>query len=179
MLERMDRADVLVVGLGAMGAATAYQLSKSGASVIGIDRYSPPHELGASYGGTRLTRQAVGENGPYVPLILRSNEIWRDLEDLTGENILEQTGGLIMQGASSQFGARGVSDFLASTVNAAKAYGIEHRMLDTEDIRMEFPQFQLAEDHTGYYEPGSGFVRPETAIRAQLQLAKNTELSLS
>ena len=59
MLEQ--RCDVAVVGLGAMGAATLYQLAKAGANVVGIDRYVPPHDQGSSHGDTRITRLAVGE----------------------------------------------------------------------------------------------------------------------
>lgn len=47
--------DVIVLGLGAMGAATLYQLAKRGVRVAGIDRYAPPHELGSSHGATRIT----------------------------------------------------------------------------------------------------------------------------
>ncbi|MEO6394100.1 MAG: N-methyl-L-tryptophan oxidase, partial [Pyrinomonadaceae bacterium] len=39
----MKEFDVIVVGLGAMGAASVYQLSKSSGSVLGIDQFSPPH----------------------------------------------------------------------------------------------------------------------------------------
>jgi sarcosine oxidase len=38
----VNRADVIVIGLGAMGAAAVFQLGKRGADVIGIDRYCPP-----------------------------------------------------------------------------------------------------------------------------------------
>src|SRR5438270_589029 len=40
--------DVAVVGLGAMGSAAAYHLSKRGCNVLGIDRFSPPHAHGAT-----------------------------------------------------------------------------------------------------------------------------------
>ncbi len=43
------RCEVAMVGLGAMGAATAYQLAKSGVRVIGVDRYHPPHTQGSSH----------------------------------------------------------------------------------------------------------------------------------
>ena len=78
-----------MIGLGAMGAATAFQLGKRGADVIGIDRYCPPHAFGASWGDTRITRQAIGEGMAYVPLVLRSHEIWRELEAATGASISE------------------------------------------------------------------------------------------
>ena len=54
--------DVIVIGLGAMGSATAYQLARRGARVLGIDRFHPPHELGSSHGATRITRLSVDPN---------------------------------------------------------------------------------------------------------------------
>jgi sarcosine oxidase len=47
------RTDVAVIGLGAMGAAALYQLVKRGISAIGLDRFTPPHDLGSSHGETR------------------------------------------------------------------------------------------------------------------------------
>jgi sarcosine oxidase len=168
----VDQADAIVIGLGAMGAATAFQLGKRGVNVIGIDRYWPPHGFGASWGDTRITRQAIGEGMAYVPLVLRSHEIWRELEAATGVSILEPNGMLIMQPTSCAVGLHGTVDFVGSTVAAARAHGIEHQVLSTDQLRSTFPQFNMREDHQGYYEPGGGFVRSEAAIRAQLQLAK-------
>jgi sarcosine oxidase len=53
--------DVAVVGLGAAGAATLYQLARRGVRVVGIDRFSPPHVYGSTHGDTRITREAIGE----------------------------------------------------------------------------------------------------------------------
>jgi sarcosine oxidase len=46
-----------------MGSAALYQLVRRGEKVIGIDRFVPSHANGSSHGGTRVTREAVGE-GP-------------------------------------------------------------------------------------------------------------------
>src|SRR3954468_22403660 len=88
--------DVAVVGLGAMGAATLYQLAKRGLPVVGIDRHQPPHEHGSSHGETRITRRAVGEGADYVPLVTRSHAIWRELEQTTGMTLLVACGGLVV-----------------------------------------------------------------------------------
>ena len=53
--------DLIIVGLGAMGAAALYQAAKRGVDLLGIDRFDPPHEMGSSHAETRLTRMAVGE----------------------------------------------------------------------------------------------------------------------
>src|SRR5580765_8568162 len=96
------RYDVVVAGLGAMGSAAAYQLAKAGASVLGVDRYAPPHTLGSTHGDTRITREAIGEGLEYVPLVQRSHQIWRELENQVGGELFRSCGGLVMATQSSQ-----------------------------------------------------------------------------
>ena len=80
-----DKFGTIVLGLGAMGGATVYQLAKGGNKVLGIDQFSPPHIYGSSHGDTRITRQAIGEGEQYTPLALRSYEIWEAIEKETGK----------------------------------------------------------------------------------------------
>ncbi len=163
--------DVIVVGLGAMGSAATYQLAKSGAKVLGIDRYSPPHIYGSTHGDTRITRLGIGEGAEYVPLVQRSHEIWREIEQEVGYELFDQCGGLVMavQGGP---GLHGVNQFLNQTIAAAKQYGIKHETLTTEQIKTRFPQFHLSGTEDGYYEPEAGLLRPEKCVQAQLELAK-------
>ncbi|HEY1715587.1 MAG TPA: N-methyl-L-tryptophan oxidase [Solirubrobacteraceae bacterium] len=159
----MFSADVIVVGLGAMGSAACRQLAARGVSVIGIDRYAPPHAWGSTHGDTRITRLAIGEGREYVPLARRSHELWREIEAESGEALLTQTGIVVLAHPSSVF--------LAETRAAALQYRIEHRDLTNADVRAEFPMFAAGETTVGYYEPGAGYVRPERAVAAQLALA--------
>lgn len=154
---------MIVVGLGAMGSATCRQLAARGVSVIGIDRYAPPHPWGSTHGDTRITRLAIGEGREYVPLARRSHELWRELEAETGEELLTQTGIVILGHPSSMF--------LAETRAAAREYGIEHRDLTNDDVRAEFPMFAAGEQTVAYYEPEAGYLRPERAVAAQVTLA--------
>src|SRR4249919_278915 len=116
--------DVVVAGLGAMGAAASYQLAKTGVRVLGLDRYQPPHTLGSTHGDTRITRVAVGEGLAYVPLVRRSHEIWREIEDRTGTEILSQCGGLVLAPPAASFAMHGSESFLEHTVAAAVAYDL-------------------------------------------------------
>jgi sarcosine oxidase len=165
--------DAIVLGLGAMGSAAVYQLAKRGKKVLGLDQYAPPHTLGSTHGDTRITRQAIGEGAEYVPLSLRSYEIWREIERLTGRDLLTVTGGLIMASQSSHTPQHGAENFLQTTTDAARRYDIPHEVLDTAEIRTRFPQFQLFGDELGYYEKPAGFLRPERCIEAQLALAQH------
>jgi monomeric sarcosine oxidase len=167
-----ERCDVVVLGLGAMGAATVYQLAKAGSNVVGIDRHHPPHNLGSSHGDTRITRLSVGEGAQYVPIVRNSHRIWRELEQLSGESLFEQSGLLVLT-SSPEFDPNDKTDFTLRTIGLAQAYGIEHDVLSAEQIRQRFPQFANVHDTAiGYFEPGGGFVRPERCIDVQLKLAE-------
>lgn len=161
----------IVLGLGAVGSAAVYQLARRGAKVIGIDRFSPPHALGSSHGETRITRLAIGEGSQYTPLVLRSHEIWRELEAQTGERLLEVTGGLWISSPARKAETH-VANFFDNTLAAARRFGVEHELLDAAAIRRRFPQFKVADNESGYYEPGAGYLRPEACVAAHLALAQ-------
>lgn len=174
----MNKYDVIVVGLGAMGSASVYQLAKAGVNVLGIDQFAPPHKLGSTHGDTRITRLAIGEGMEYVPLVQRSHEIWCEVESETGYELLTQCGGLIMC-IGNGYGQHHSGDFLQNTYDAADAYGIKHEKLTGEQIKSRFPQFNIRGDEKGYYEPEAGYLRPEKCVEAQLELAKKYGATLN
>jgi len=167
----VNRFDVIVLGLGAAGSATLYQLAKRGAKVLGIDRYAPPHAQGSTHGDTRVTRLAIGEGVHYTPLAKRSHQIWRELEAATGQELLTECGGLILSSGPDEKMFHGAS-FFPTTVAAARRHGIPHELLAAADIRRRFPPFAIDDSTRGYFEPSAGFVRPEACVRAQLAQAE-------
>jgi len=167
----MAQYDVALIGLGAMGAATALQLAKRGARVIGFDRFAPPHVFGSSHGGTRVTRLAIGEGDHLTPLAMRSHQLWREIEHETGTELLNETGLLIIS-SDNNAAQTHVAGFFGKTVVAAEKFHIAHELLGAAQIRRRWPQFQVRDDEIGYFEPSGGFVRPEACVRAQLSLAR-------
>lgn len=164
--------DVLVIGLGAFGSATLYQLARRGVRAIGIDRFTPPHDRGSSHGETRITRLAVGEGAAYVPLVRRSHQIWSALQAEHGETLYQPTGGLIMGSADGSSQHHGRPDFVRRTIDLAREHGIAHEVLNAAEVQARFPQFQLRGDELAYYEPASGVLRPERCIATQLAAAQ-------
>ena len=163
-------ADVIVVGLGAMGSAALYQLAKKGIKAIGIDQFRPPHTFGSSYGETRIVRQVTGQAIEYTPLALRAYEIWREVEEEAKRKLLTITGGLIVE-AENSLSARKESEYLPVIKEAATTYGIAHDILSNADLTKRFPQFRFPNNERGYYEYGAGYARPELCIETQLALA--------
>jgi sarcosine oxidase len=171
-------ADVIVIGLGAMGAAATWQLARLGARVLGIDRFAPPHDFGSSHGLTRITRLAVGEGAEYLPLVRRSHELWREIEAATGQTLMRQTGGLVIGRRAGGAGMHGQADFVANTLAVARQGGIDHEELNAASVRERWPQFVLAEDERACHEPSAGVLFPQACIGAQLSLARQAGAQL-
>lgn len=164
------RGEVIVVGLGAMGAAVSWQLARRGVDVVGLDRYVPPHDGGSSHGESRISRLATGEGAEYVPLVRRAHELWREIEAESGHTLLTQTGGIVIGEPDS--------DFLERTRGIASGHGIAHENLDGAELQRRFPMFAAGETAHAYYEPEAGYVRPEAAVAAQLGLAAKSGAQL-
>ena len=165
--------DVAVLGLGAMGSAAAYQLGKSaGLSILGLDRYRPPHVHGSSHGDTRATRAAPFEGDELVPLVRRSIDIYRDeLEPATGSKLFTRSGGLII-GRPGAEGYHNVANPFQSTVAAAERYGVSYEVLTPGEVADRYPSVCLQPDERAYFEPDGGFLYAEACVRAHLQLAE-------
>ena len=167
----VNKFDTIVCGLGAMGSAAVYQLAKRGNKVLGLDRFSPPHANGSSHGESRIIRQAIGEGEEYVPLVLRSYELWREIEKAAGRELLKITDGLTLESQNSEGVLHGRLDFLDQAIRCAEKFNIRHEIFETADIRKRYPQFAVT-DERAYFEYETGFLRPELCIEAQLHLAR-------
>lgn len=172
MSDFRSKYDVVVIGLGAVGSATLFQLSKSGKRILGIDRFEPPHTLGSSHGESRITRLAVGEGEDYVELAKRSHQIWREIEAETGAQIMTTTSGILMDSGTQPWAKHGSEGFWDRTVSFAKRQDIGHEILDSDQLKSRFPAFQLEPSGRAYLEFEAGFLRPELAIQTQLNLAR-------
>ena len=168
----MSIYDTIVIGLGAMGSATLFQLAQRGVRVLGIDQYHPPHTLGSTHGETRITRLAVGEGAAYVPLVRRSHEIWREIEAQTGVTLMHETGGYIIGPKESQVQFHGQQDFVRKSTQLAQQYDIPHVLQSAAQVRERLPTLVLEDHCHAFYEPTGGVVNPELAVEIQLKLAQ-------
>src|SRR6476659_5721358 len=88
----IEKFDVIVAGVGGMGAAACYHLARRELKVLGLERFGIPHAMGSSHGVNRIIRLAYYEDPSYVPLLRPAFELWRELERGFGEQLLFITG---------------------------------------------------------------------------------------
>ncbi len=151
----------IVLGLGAMGSATAHHLARRGRRVLGLERFTPAHDRGSSHGKSRIIRLAYAEDPAYVPLLRRAYELWHELDASADERVIDLTGGLMLGAADSPL--------VAGAARSAREHGLAHELLDAPAIRRRFPQFNVPDGAVGLYEDAGGVVYPEAAIRAHLR----------
>ncbi|WP_435743165.1 FAD-dependent oxidoreductase [Microbacterium sp. PMB16] len=88
---RADAADVVVVGGGVMGLATAWELTRRGIRPLVLERFARGHHEGASHGATRNFNNAYIEEH-FLDLLVRSREGWDALASIDGEPLLRLHG---------------------------------------------------------------------------------------
>ncbi len=156
--------DVIVVGLGGMGSAAAWRLARRGQRVLGLEQFGPAHARGSSHGSTRMIRQAYFEDPAYVPLLLRSYELWEELSRTVGQPLIHDTGGLMI--------GLPTSSTVAGTLRSAQTWDLPHETLDAAQTTALFPTLTLSPEEMAVYEPAAGWVPPEQTVRAHLDLAR-------
>ena len=155
--------DVIVIGVGGMGSAACYELSRRGARVLGLERFDIPHAMGSSHGVTRIIRLAYYEDPSYVPLLKRAYERWRALERDAGERLLHITGSI---DASHADGA-----VFGGSLTSCQLHGLDHEVLTGTELNARFPGFHLPDDHLALLQPDGGFLLSERCIVAHVELA--------
>ncbi|MED3563381.1 N-methyl-L-tryptophan oxidase [Bacillus xiapuensis] len=162
--------DVIVIGAGSMGMAAGYFLSKSGKRTLLIDSFNPPHDKGSHHGDTRIIRHAYGEGEEYVPLALKAQELWNDLENMTGKKLFLQTG-VLNVGMEK-------TDFIQNIISSSKTYSLPLDVLDCNEVNKRWPGITLPNEYIGCFEPTSGVLKCEDCISAYRELAEQHGTSI-
>ena len=156
--------DVIIIGLGGMGSATAAHLASRGQRVLGLEQFDMLHERGSSHGLTRIIRLAYHEHPSYVPLLRRAYVLWHDLEAQVGMPLLVTTGSL-------EGGPEDGATFTGA-LDAARLHDLPHDVLDAADIARRFPAYRnLPADTRAVLQPDGGFLLAERTMLAHVKVA--------
>jgi sarcosine oxidase len=155
----MDRAQVVVVGAGVMGSATARTLGERGVDTILLEQFRVGHARGSSHGAVRIFRLTYPQTD-YVRMAQRALDSWRDLEAKSGETLLVQTGGL-------DFGP-GVDE----CAEAMTECGLPGEWLTARAVEERFPVFSLHDVDRVLWHEQTGICMADRAVAAQARLAR-------
>ena len=157
--------DAIVVGLGAIGSAAAYWLSRRlGDRVLGLEQFELGHAMGAGQDHSRIIRLSY-HRPDYVRLARRAYDAWAEVEAASGTRIVTPTGGL-------DIGPRDGAIPLADYIAAMTAEGVPFEHLDGPEIQRRWPQWRLGDEHHGLYQADAGIADPNRGNAAHQRLAR-------
>ncbi len=163
--------DLIVVGLGALGAGAAYWAStRPGARVLGLEQFEFGHANGASADHSRIIRLSY-HRPDYVRLAKRAYESWAVVEAEAGERIVTVTGGLDLWPADPAIPKADYTESLA-------AEGVPFELLDAREVMHRWPQWRLDEGTTAMFQAQGGLADPFKGNAAHLRLAAGRGASL-
>ena len=150
-------ADIVVIGAGITGVATARALAQAGRGVILVEQFGLGHERGSSHGASRIFRLSYPDPH-YVRLAQGALQSWRELEAECGEQLIVQTGGL-------DFGPAA-----AETARALAACGVRYELLTGAQVSERWPIAAEADEQV-LYQPDGGITLADRGHGALLAAA--------
>ncbi|MDL2353958.1 MAG: FAD-binding oxidoreductase [Pseudomonadota bacterium] len=168
-------ADVVIIGGGLMGAATAFFLRRRGVSVIVLERGLVGQQAsGTNFGNVRRQARFL----PQLPLANRAHAVWCKLPELIGDDVeFLPSGHIRIAYTDEQVGV------LEKYARDAREYGLDLEMYGGEAMRARYP-FLGREVRAASLAPADGHANPRlaapafarAAIRNGARVFENTEV---
>jgi monomeric sarcosine oxidase len=154
----VERVEVVVVGAGLMGSATAWALGARGVPALLLEQFGLGHSRGSSHGATRIFRLSHPEPG-YVRMAVLAGEAWARLAREAGEELVVTTGGLDAGPAA------------ADCASALRECGVAHSWLTDDQAPERFPGIAVRPGERMLFQPDSGVCLADRAVAALQRLA--------
>ena len=162
--------DAVVVGLGGIGSAAAWQLARRGASVVGLEQFELGHLRGASHDTSRILRRSYHTPG-YVRLAGEAYDDWSDVELAAGERLVTRTGGLDLFPPGA---AIPVDDYGTSMA----AEGVPFEVLGAADVAARWPAMRVPDGTLALWQDDTAVVPAGRTTRVLQRLAAGAGATL-
>lgn len=150
--------DVIVIGAGIAGSASAWRLATEGLDVCLMDQHLTPGTHGSSHGETRLVRRAYFEHPDYVPLLEHAYTLWDELSAAAGKPLFERNG-FLLGGPENDPVVQGVRQ-------SSELHGVPVETLSVQDTQALIPSIITPKGFSVLLERDAGYVLVEDSLTA-------------
>jgi len=156
-------AEVVIIGGGIMGVATAWFLAQDGVNVVLCEKgHIAGEQSSRNWGWIRKQGRDVRE----LPMMIESHRIWRGFEEETGEDVGYTEGGCYYLGATE----KSVETY-ESWIPTAKEFELDTRVLLRDELSSHFEN--TSQTWPGaLYTPSDGRAEPHKAVPAMARVAR-------
>lgn len=163
---------IVVIGCGGLGSAALHWLAQeAGGAVLGLEQFALGHDRGASQDHSRIIRHAQHQDA-YADLAPAAYDAWHAVEEASGVQLLTRTGGLVIEDVAAREGVATGTRNIAGYVDVMRRHGVEHELLDADEITRRWPQFRLSGSERGIHQAESGIVDAAKANAVHVALAR-------
>ncbi|KAI0810086.1 hypothetical protein GGR55DRAFT_689257 [Xylaria sp. FL0064] len=162
--------DVVVVGGGPVGLATAYEVAKTGARVIVLEKNNFFNHAGSSNDLARMFRTMYTEDS-MADLAKESLGFWDILKKDSGTSLRWMTG--LLNFGDKDFGENTAEGTLLGPIPNLERLGMAYTKLSAEEIENRYPFKNLAAEWIGLYAPDNGIINVQLLLRTLLSLAQH------
>jgi sarcosine oxidase len=159
----MSSFDVVIVGAGVMGTATALELTAQGCKVALVDQSNLPNPKGASIDHSKVFRFAYPDPF-YVRLAVDSLNLWEMLEEESGQRLMTESG-LVLLGVND-------GSFEIDSHDALRGLGLETTLSRSQELVSRFSQFNPAAYKFAVYDPSGRILHAERCVKSMLDIAR-------
>jgi len=167
---KTENYDVIVIGGGAIGLASAFHLGKRKAKTLVLEQFTFINQLGSSAGVSRQFRIPYPDQY-MVQMALDAQPYWDELEKQTTETLLDRVGTL-------WFGDPAVHSTegnIAEAEQALKALNVPYQTLTAQEIEEKYPFRNLPATYTGLFQPDGASINFKATIETLLNLSNKEE----
>lgn len=161
--------DVVVIGGGPIGLASAYRCAKAGKSVLLLERFNFFNQSGSSNDLVRMFRTMYTQ-GFMADLAFQSISVWQDLESDSGQALIWMSGLLNFGDPNYESGPEGN---LMAPIKNMERLGLPYKMLNVAQIMRQYPLRKLPGNFVGVFAPTNGCINVPLLLRSLYRLAQS------
>lgn len=154
--------DVIIVGGGVMGAATAYYLSKVKKNILLLEQYEIKNNYNSSQDHSRVFRYEYGTDEFYSQLAVEALKLWKEVEKEGNTQLYFKCGCLLLGKSNDSYAMK--------SYKTMSKLGLPIELLDERSLQTRFPQFN---SDAGVLDPNGGVLEANTATSTFITLAQN------
>ncbi len=158
-----ERADIVIIGGGIIGASTAWFLARQGIDVVLCEKgHIAGEQSGRNWGWVRQQ----GRDPRELPMMIESMRIFRELEDEIGESVGFEQGGCVFTASSE----RRLQDY-HEWMKTAKDFELDTRVIDADELG-KLAQGANVKWYGAMYTPGDARAEPHKTTPAIARAAE-------
>jgi sarcosine oxidase len=152
----LKTSDIVIVGVGVMGAAAGRALARRGQGVVMLEQFHVGHARGSSHGTSRYRQLAAYPTSEYLELGIEAKALWSDLEQESDRTILHRTGNVSI----------GDPGMLQTQADALRARDIACELVAGRDLSERWVGLTLPESEPALWQPDGEVIAADVAIEA-------------